>query len=325
MVKSIITHIIALLLALTVWIYSYELNTKTLEINIPLEIKLPAGFVLLGVGETEKNITTPSRLAQRNISVEIAGPTAVMEKQNIEKIRAIYEVKISELEANLTSLNLAIKLSADNILTNNPLIKVLKIYPTEVNIYYDKLVSKVVRVKANVEINVAKGFHIQDIRVNPSMVEILGPQRIVSNIDEISLDKVKFTEPISHTFTFTSRVTPEIEGVPVVCNEKINLEVVVVPELVTKTFKLPVYHLSMPNSNFKVSIIPEEVDITIKGTKEKIEHFNVEKVKVYIDLVNVENIKQGYISNLPVKVVLEDNDLMVDEASLTKKVIVKIE
>lgn len=165
-------------------------------------------------------------------------------------------------------------------------------------------------------ISAASGYVLEGISVEPTEVEVIGP------LDDLkTLEKIEIPEEVLATSGLTKTVEQAIdisEYLPEWSKQNAeNTEVIVLVKIYvtregTKTIEFPTGMISLLNvpKGYKVDFgNTNKVDITVKGTSDVLEKFELEQGAVSI---NLSGIKEAGTYELPLQIVL-DSGITLDQ------------
>ena len=123
----------------------------------------------------------------KSLVVTIRGPQGLV--RNVKKRTLRYDVDLSEAETGMTSVNFS-----DRALKGMPEgVEVVQISPPGIDVELDQRMERTVRVTPATIGDVAQGYRMVAVTVNPKTVRIAGPRSLVRSIAEISTDVIDLT------------------------------------------------------------------------------------------------------------------------------------
>ena len=282
-------------LAITLWFYVAGEQNENLEKKIPLNIKPPQGMIITKRSTSKVDVLfrgSKNRLASIPLDIAI-----YYEIKNVHKLGE-YNFSISSNKIDVPSG-----------------VKVVHIKPSVVTVTLDKLTTKWLAIKPNVEGKAGKGYRIvhEKIKLNPNISLIEGPEKILKGLDFI------YTSPIrvrGYTRSFTQRVSLE----PLVKGQLPSLDIVevVVPieeEFVNKNFKeVPVNFLVSSEKSYSIHPSISSIDIILTGRRNDLDELNNENILAFVDVTDLNPGKY----ELPVQIKLPNNIFLLSDVPLIK-------
>lgn len=123
----------------------------------------------------------------KSLVVTIKGPQGLV--RNVKKRTLRYDVDLSDSETGVTSVDFS-----ERALKGMPEgVEVVQISPPGIDVELDQRMERTVRVTPATIGDVAQGYRLVGISVNPSTVRIAGPRSLVRGIAEISTDVIDLT------------------------------------------------------------------------------------------------------------------------------------
>lgn len=165
--NNLIYKVIAVLLALLLWLY------VTADKNPPIEKSLNLSINYENLSE---DLTITSK--NENVAIKIKGDEKVISSLGLKDFKASVDLSKAKIgEQELT------------VLISNPLgIEITEIYPKEVHVNIDKIAEKQVPVEVALLGQTAHGYSSFKASVKPSQVVIRGPSSILDTLVEARAD-----------------------------------------------------------------------------------------------------------------------------------------
>lgn len=279
-------------------------KTKSFPITVVTSGDLKNGYVL---GEAKAD---PEK-------IEISGPESTV--ASIDKVVASVQLngesEDTELDARLeiydgNGKSIAMTTLADNLNGESVKVKITVHQKKSVSVYFDT--SKV---------QVAEGYVLDGITVEPEKIEVVGESADLENIDSIkvpaeALKETNLSETVERTVDIADyipkglRVLDETTGVPVVVK-------ITVAKAGTKRFEFPVGSISILNipNGYKVSYDSTgNIEIAVVGTQEEMESMKeLEQGSVYINLIDI---KEEGSYTVPLQIVLPNGVQLDHEVTI---------
>lgn len=247
MKKSNLTNLVAgnfplkllsLLLAVVLWFFVGGENRINKNVMIPIEIiNLPRDLVI-------------SNQFKKEIEVTVNGPRSVI--LEMSKKAVTRQVDLSKA----TPGTMVIENDKDHIPVPRG-VTVQRVQPASIILSLDKLISKNFPVSARTVGEVAKNYYVKEVRTDPDVITITGPQTILMQLDElytkpINLDNVRKSAQIQVPLELPPPIVDLIGETSVTADFKVALETV------TKTIS----GLKIELGDINLKPDPPVVDIT---------------------------------------------------------------
>ena len=176
-------------------------------------------------------------------------------------------------------------------------------------------------------IGTASGYHFSGISIQPESIQIVGTEEQLETVDSIEIpaeelaedgldQTIEKTVDIANYLPYWAKTDQDSAGgVPIVI--KIQVE-----KFGTKTVEFPYNSVALLNApkDYKVSYAEQgNLEIVVRGSKEDLDDFNLEKGSVSI---NLNDCKTAGTYNVPIQVTLPDGIELEDtinvQITLTK-------
>ena len=272
---------IALLLALLAWYGIEETTSFEAEVtNIPFTIQVDPGYAVLQ--RTANSIDVLFRGSKEDLRY--------LDKDLLE-VNLDIRGKSSEGMMKLEILPRHIKAPGGA--------RVLSVNPSEVSIRLDQEGEKEVPVELNLVGELQWEMVIEETRLEPETVVLLGPKQRLKEIESIR------TEPIDLailTQTFQQRVPlqpPRQDWVPEMKPDKVSVELIIGERTSTRELEeVPVFLLANTKDKFRMKINPSEVKVKLLGLSEVVDELNVDDLIAYVHT-------RGLTSDVPAQVAVQ--------------------
>lgn len=190
-----------------------------------------------------------------------------------------YNLDVSKLHNSVE-----IPLEKDQIkLLHKSDIEVLNIvHPETVTVKIVDLITKKMRLVPQVEIEPFPGYTVVDeIRLNPDSVEVIGPKTEVKNISAIYTEQ-KLFEDIKRDLDKRIRLVKPNEKNIRLLTDEVNCFVDIQKLMEKPVFEIPVSVINRP-SNLKVTVIPSTLSLVLEGGTDLLLNVTKNDVNAYID------------------------------------------
>lgn len=285
--KNIFIYISSLIFAIIIWMYINLNLVYNISVSIPLDIKL------------SKVQAIASDLPNR-VDVSIKGKgwdlLGVMLSKNLKLNLDLTNYKKD------TKVNIAQYVNELLSLSSNVLI--LSVNPDVVEINFDNITSKMVKVKNLVNVVTKEGYIIVGTpKVNPDSVKISGAISVIGKIKFLPTEQINILN-VNNGFTKTINILDTLNNI-------IKIE----PKSVTVTYDIELFAeknyedinvlISNVPQDKEVLLIPPKLKIYLRGGVEQLAKINPEEIFAGIEFKQIENDSLGYVSpkiSLPVDV-----------------------
>lgn len=235
----------------------------------------------------------------KNFRVTVAGPQDVIRDLKKNTIKISHNLKSVQAPGVVL-----FSIAKEDIVVPNR-VQIISVTPRKMSVTLDKVVEKELNVKVEFKGNPEEGLQMKDFVVNPTVVKINGPERILDSLKEIS------TEPIwlsGRTRSFVQtvslrRIFDEDE------DEDQNQElphVDVFVKIEPKDMKITLENISVAvleakSLNSSVNISKNRIQVVLEGPENIVSKLRSEDVKAYVDVTDLKPGKyQLPVSLIPV-------------------------
>jgi YbbR domain-containing protein len=178
--------LVSLVAAVLLWMAIGLEPVREVAIAVPIENEPP-----------KQDLVISSETASQ-VQVRVRGPAAVVHSLGPNDVHAVIDLSAATPGEHTYDLTAArIRVPRD--------VEVVQITPSQIRMSFDNRGSKKVEVRARVMGSSAPGFRLQDVKVDPEFVTIVGPAKRVEAIDAVTTDPVD-ASGVMGPATFTSHV-----------------------------------------------------------------------------------------------------------------------
>ena len=272
--------LISLALAFILWKYVDSLNEKERHLSIRLTVKnVPQGYLI--VSEIPKYIKITIKGKEEYLSeVDPSDFKAYIDLGDFPHLPPEIPVEVEKLNV---PRNIVIK----------------DVNPSNVMVRIEKLVEKVVKVQPVIVGKPRRGYFVEDIEINPSMVKIRGPSSEIRTIDEIYTQEIDINN-IGLTESFdVPLILKHFKNIEIIGNNYVNILI----RIVEKYELLQINDIGLKFLNLKqeFNITPNEVlvSVKIKLSNQLSDIVSKDDILAYVDCESVKEI--GKIT-LPIQI-----------------------
>ncbi|MBE7443950.1 MAG: hypothetical protein HS132_01255 [Planctomycetia bacterium] len=316
MIKKIVTgniptKLMALVLAVTLWLYAINRHTGDLTRVVGLTVSVPEGIAILEQSTDE-------------ITINLRGPQNVIDTVEDmikdRKVQARYVVRESP-DAIEDQIKQTIFITREHLELPSA-VKLVSVYPEKVDVVLGKLQKKKLKVNLQKKGEPAIGYGIANEFVFPGEVEVAGPLNALkeaSFINTIPIDISGITGEQNRTFPWRIGIDQKVTikrgdktvSVPVECNEDVRVWLQIVEQQDTRLFEKVKIKIIVPSENpYAIKLRDEFANVKVKGPKLLLDKLNAEDVVLYIDATSL---KPPGPYKQPIKCILPKNIELVDK------------
>ncbi|CAK8722979.1 YbbR-like protein [Candidatus Electrothrix aarhusensis] len=245
--KDLLLKLISLALGILVWFLAVGTDQMDVSMSIPIEIlNLPKNLVIYNQ-------------YQKEISVTLRGPRGII--QELRNRPPSLSLDLSDADSDTIVLNtetLSFPLPSG--------ISILRMQPASITLSIDKLVERQLPITAVTEGDVAQGYLLQGVSLNPDKILVSGPESIVS-LEQTLKTYVINLSGLNHSTTLPVHLDLSPEFMELIGETTVVAKLAVVDKFVEKKVrKIPINIrdaeqevLVKPNSITVVAGIPEKL------------------------------------------------------------------
>lgn len=194
--------------------------------------------------------------------------TISLSLSDLQKKDSVYIFQSSQFNSQIAQ---KMKLSAENFSINDK----------QVAIPFSTKSSKKIPLQVDVKINYAKSYaSYKGIEIDKDSIEIAGPSNEIADITKIETEALELKELKNNTSGKLKFLKPFSDKVILDFNE-LNYEIQV-EKFTEKSFLIPIQLKNSP-TEYKVRLIPEQINISFQSSLEDMENINVDDFQVVCD------------------------------------------
>jgi YbbR domain-containing protein len=162
-------------------------------------------------------------------------------------------------------------------------VEVIQVAPPTVAVAYEKSASKNVPIKPAIDGRPAAGYTVGKITAEPPTVEVVGPESAIRRVTEALTEPVSVAgalRPVQETVT----VGTLDSAVRVKTQRTARVTVQIVPAPLEQTVRDRPVHLRNLAANLMATVIPTEVDVTLRGSREALARIRPDDATAFVDL-----------------------------------------
>jgi YbbR domain-containing protein len=251
---------LSLLLAVLLFIVSRQPVIDLRAPGVPIEYRgLSPGVKIVGG-------------AEQTVSVRLSGPRDIVRSLTPNQLRVIADLSGKEPGERAVQLRVDESSLPDNV-------EVVQIEPSSIRIKLEPNVTKRVSVKDHLKGEIAEGREIYSVKLNPSEVEIEGPQSLVDKIDRVLTETVR-VDGKSADFQTSVEIEIPQDSFQVKNPGPIELSVVIGEKRLQRRFaNMPVRWLDKSATG---RLLTKTVQIEVSGPKSAVEALRADDLHVEI-------------------------------------------
>ncbi len=308
---NILTKLMALVMAVALWLYAINRHTGDLTAMVNLSVFVPEGITVLE--QSAEEITVHLRGPQNVIDTvegmikdrKFMAKYAVQESPNMIEDQIKQTIFITREHLDLPSA-----------------VKLVSVYPDKIDIVLGKLQKRRLKVNLQKKGEPAIGYVVANEFVFPGEVEVTGPLNALkeaSFINTVPVDIGGITGEQNRTFPWRIEIDQKVIikrgdkniAVPVVCNEDVRVWLQIVEQQDTRLFeKIKIKIIGPAEYPYTIKLQDEFANVRVKGPKLFLDKLNAEDIVLYID---VTSLKPPGPYKQPVKSVLPKSIELVDK------------
>lgn len=308
---NILTKLMALVMAVALWLYAINRHTGDLTETVELNVLAPDGVAIVEQGAEE-------------ITIHLRGPQNIIDDLasmiKEQKIQATYVIRESRTKIEDQEKR-TILISREHLNIPND-VKLMGLYPDKVDILLSRLQQKRLKVNVQKKGGPAIGYSIANEFVFPSEIEVTGPLNTLkeaSSVNTVPIDVDGITIEQNRTFPWRVEIDKKIVimrgdksiSVPVECKEDVRVWLQIVEQQDMKFFeKIKIKVMRPADYPYEIKLQDEFTSIKVKGPKLLLDKLNNEDVLLYID---VTSLKPPGPYKQPIKYVLPKNVELFDK------------
>ncbi len=275
--RKLSIFIIAFVFACLMWLYISLTQTYNIDYTIPLIVKL-----------TDKQAITSD--IPKDINVVLRG-------KGWNLLGVIFTKKV-EYYLDLTNYKkdtrVNIMQTAGDVLNLPEGVSIISINPDAIDISFDNITEKMIKVKNNVTVTPKDGYLVVGTaRVEPDSVLVSGAFSVLSKIKYIPTENqsfsdinTKFSKQVKLKDTLTNLISYSLKNVKVSYNVQLSAD---------KDFENIVIQLVNAPKDKEVLVVPPKIKLFLRGGVEDLSNTNNEELSASIDYKSIEKDSSGYV------------------------------
>ncbi|MBI4834871.1 MAG: hypothetical protein HY811_08660 [Planctomycetes bacterium] len=279
------TKMMALLLAIGIWVYVNRLYTEPPKpVMAQLKLIVPSGMV--GYAEDADDGKPVS-----SIEITLEGPRGIL-SEITDDITCRHRVAPT-MDDNIPQVE-DIKESDFNLPSG---VMVKKMKPAKIRVWLMKEMEKYIIIDTDNcwSGKPSSGYRVSEVWAEPAEIMVRGPKSVLETKSSIGCIPVDVSGATA-SFEREGRIQPTIENKPVVASQNFKLVITIAEELKETVLKTDINIVLPQDFAYKVKVKPKQAEVRLKGPPESIRllkptHFNV--------FVNINTIYENIADLVP--------------------------
>jgi YbbR domain-containing protein len=251
-------------IAVLLWMVIAGEETVERGLRVPLELQqFPQGLELLGDVPTTAD-------------VRVRGASGTLSRVSPGEIVAVLDLRgarAGERLFHLTPEQVRVPFG----------VEVVQVTPATVAVAFEQTASRNIPIRPAIEGRPAAGYVVGKSTADPPTVEVVGPDSAVRRVTEAITEPISVAgaqRPIRETVT-VGTLDPAIR---VKTLRVTTVSVEILPAPLEQTVRNRPVHLRNLSSTLTATVIPSDVDVTLRGNREALSRLQADDVTAFVDL-----------------------------------------
>lgn len=269
--RNWIAKLVSLVLAVGLWYYSVGEENVEVTRTIPVEIKID--------NEKMSVVGKPTRL----VVATLQAPRSLLANLASEELRALHRIKKVE-----TPGDYSFRLEQREIKLPSEKIRVLRIEPEVIQVKVDEIIVKKLEIEPTFLGDPAFGYRLDtaSVQLDPRFVLVEGPKSQIESLGKIKTLPVDVVGRV-RSFRKTVRLNEE-PGLRILNESLVDIYVPIEEAFSEKAMeRVPVKILGTPSSFSKVTVVPGEIKLLLKGPAKELEVLDEKNLLVYVEITSL--------------------------------------
>jgi YbbR domain-containing protein len=259
--------LLSVTIAVLLWMVIAGEETVERGLRVPLELQqFPAGLELLG------DVPTTADVRVRGVS----GTLSRISPGDIVAVLDLRGARAGERLFHLTPEQVRAPFG----------VEVVQVTPPTVAVAFEKAASRNIPIRPAIEGRPAAGYVVGKTTAEPPTVEVEGPESAVHRVTDA------LTEPVSvagavRTVQETVTVGTLDPAVRVKTQRTVQVTVQIMPAPLEHTVRDRPVLVKNLGANLTATVVPTEVDVTLRGSREALARIQPDEATAYVDLTNM--------------------------------------
>ena len=251
--------------------YITNLLSKEKPFTVPIEV------------QTAENMIPLSQTVDM-LNIYVKGPARIIDELTPSDFRIYKDLSDVAHPGTITIPVEDMSMSIPNHIT------VERLFPRRITLNLDKIIEKEFKVRVVTTGKLPAGYvEVKTPRVNPTSIKLLGPERIISNLDTVDTKPIDISGLIWSKRFAKVPLKEFVDGLKLNKDKFVDVTIRIEEETETRSFsRIPVRILEPVKTPFTTSISLNEVDVVLRGKKEYLDRLTVSDIKVYVDVTSLD-------------------------------------
>ncbi|HJZ70550.1 MAG TPA: CdaR family protein [Vicinamibacterales bacterium] len=259
--------VLSLGLAVLLWMVVAGEETVERGLRIPLELQqMPGGLEMLG--------DVPA-----TVDVRVRGASGTLSRVAPGDIIAVLDLRGARSGRRLFPL------TADQVRVPFG-VEIVQVLPSAVALAFETTVTRDLPIVPAVDGRPAPGYTVGHMAAEPRTAEVVGPETAVERATEVLTEPVPVTgakADVRQAVTL-GLLDPSLR---LKTARSATVTVQIVPAPLERTLRHRPVHLRNVAPNLQAEAMPSTVDLTLRGDRDALSHFDADEIVVYIDLAGL--------------------------------------
>jgi len=259
--------LLSVTIAVLLWMVIAGEETVERGLRVPLELQqFPPGLELLG------DVPTTADVRVRGVS----GTLSRVSPGDIVAVLDLRGAREGQRLFHLTPEQVRVPFG----------VEVVQVTPPTVAVVFEKAASRTVPIKPAIEGRPAAGYMVGKAAADPPTVEVVGPESAVRRVTDA------LTEPVSVAGAMrqveeTVTVGTLDPAVRVKTQRTAQVTVQIIPAPLEQTIRDRPVHLKNLGPGLTAAVVPSEVDVTLRGSREALARIRPDDATAFVDLAGL--------------------------------------
>ena len=259
--------LLSVAIAVLLWMVIAGEETVERGLRVPLELQqFPEGLELLG------DVPTTADVRVRGVS----GTLSRVSSGDIVAVLDLRGARAGERLFHLTPEQVRAPIG----------VEVIQVTPPTVAIAFEKALTRNIPIRPAIEGRPAAGYMVGKTTADPPTVEVVGPESAVGRVTDALTEPVSVAgavRPVQEIVT-VGTLDPAVR---VKTQPTVQVTVQIIPAPLEHTVRDRPVLVRNLGRNLRAMVVPTEVDVTIRGSREALAKIRPDDTKAYVDLTDM--------------------------------------
>ena len=259
--------LLSVTIAVLLWMVIAGEETVERGLRVPLELQqFPPGLELLGDVPTTAD-------------VRIRGVSGTLSRVSPGDIVAVLDLRGARAGERLFHL------TPEQVRAPTG-VEVVQVSPPTIAVTFEKYLSRNIPVRPAIEGKPAAGYMVGKTTADPTTVEVEGPESAVHRVSDALTEPVSVAGAVS-VVQETVTVGTLDPAVRVKTQRTVQVTVQIIPAPLEHTVRDRPVLVKNLGPNLIATVVPTEVDVTLRGSREALARIQPDEATAYVDLANM--------------------------------------